>query len=80
MAKVNIRELKAHLSRFIQRVEHGETIVIAKRNEPVAEIRPIARRTRRRPLGRPLKGFHVPPEFFDPLPDDILRGFGEEPD
>ncbi len=78
MAKINIRELKAHLSALIERVEHGETIVVAKRNEPVAELRPIARRSARRILGKPVKGLCVPSAFFDPLPDDVTAGFGAE--
>jgi prevent-host-death family protein len=76
MAKVNIRELKANLSAFIERVEAGETIVVAKRNEPVAELRPIARRSAVRILGKPVKGLHVPAAFFDPLPDDVIAAFG----
>lgn len=76
MPKVNIRELKAHLSAFIERVEAGETIVVAKRNEPVAELRPIARRTTAEVLGNPVKGLHVQATFFDPLPDDIIAAFG----
>jgi prevent-host-death family protein len=75
MPKVNIRELKAHLSAFIDRVEGGETIIVAKRNEPVAELRPIARRSAGRILGRPVKGLHVPTEFFEPLPEDVLKAF-----
>jgi prevent-host-death family protein len=75
MAKVNIRELKAHLSALIERVEGGETIIVAKRNEPVAELRPIARRSAARILGKPVKGLHVQPGFFDPLPDDVIAAF-----
>jgi prevent-host-death family protein len=75
MPKVNIRELKAHLSELIDRVVAGETIVVAKRNEPVAELRPIARRSGARILGKPVKGLHVPAAFFDPLPDDVISMF-----
>ncbi len=75
MAKVNIRELKANLSAFIERVEAGETIIVAKRNEPVAELRPIARRGKRRILGRPVAGLEVGADFFDPLPDDVIAAF-----
>ncbi len=75
MAKINIRELKAHLSAIVERVEGGETIVVSKHNEPVAELRPIARRSDARVLGKPVKGLHVGREFFDPLPDEIVRAF-----
>lgn len=76
MSKVNIRELKAHLSAFIERVEAGETILVSKRNEPVAELRPITRRTSAQVLGKPVKGLHVGDAFFEPLPDDIIAAFG----
>jgi prevent-host-death family protein len=76
MAKVNIRELKAHLSALIERVEAGETIIVAKRNAPIAELRPIARRTAAAMLGQPVKGLHVGPEFFEPLPEDVVEAFG----
>ncbi|MBV8150864.1 MAG: type II toxin-antitoxin system prevent-host-death family antitoxin [Candidatus Eremiobacteraeota bacterium] len=72
MPKVNIRELKAHLSAFVDRVQHGETITVAKRNQPVAELRPVARRSARRMLGTPVKGLHVEPAFFEPLPEGLV--------
>lgn len=40
---VNIHEAKTHLSRLLERVKAGETIVIAKAGEPIAELAPIAR-------------------------------------
>ncbi len=78
MAKVNIRELKAHLSAFIDRVEAGETIVVAKRNEAVAELRPIARRAAGQIFGNPVKGLRVTAAFFEPLPDEIITLFDGE--
>jgi prevent-host-death family protein len=82
MAKVNIREFKAHFSAFIDRAAAGETILIAKRNEAVAELRPVERRRTARIFGNPVPGVEVPDSFFDPLPDDLLAAFGsleEEP-
>jgi prevent-host-death family protein len=81
MIRLNIHEVKTHLSKYLERVIKGERIIVCKRNIPVAEIRPVAReRKTRRPLGL-LKGqFHVPPEFFEPLPPDIIASFyGEKP-
>ena len=76
MFKVNIHEAKARLSEFLEAVERGERVVICKRNRPVAELRAIApARAAGRPLGDALNGFEVPPEFFEPLPDDLLDGF-----
>ena len=75
MAKVTVRELKAHLSAVLARVERGETIVVAKRNEPVAEIRPLAGRRGVPVLGNPLRGFEVPESFFEPLSESEIAAF-----
>ena len=76
MIKLNIHEAKVQFSRCIAEVEAGETVVVCRRNEPVAEIRPIAaRRSQPRPFGL-LKGqFEVPDSFFEPLPEDVLGAF-----
>ena len=81
MLKLNIHEAKTHLSRYLSRLAKGETILLCKRNVPIAEIRPLppARKTKR-PLGLAKGQFQVPPEFFTPLPPDLLGSFsGEEP-
>jgi antitoxin (DNA-binding transcriptional repressor) of toxin-antitoxin stability system len=80
MIRLNIHEAKTHLSAYLDRLAQGETIILCKRNVPIAEIRPLpARRTVPRPLGLAKGKFVVPPEFFDPLPDDLLAAFnGEE--
>jgi len=40
---VGIRELKAHLSRYVAQVKAGERIVVTDRGEQVAELVPISR-------------------------------------
>jgi len=76
MIRINIHEAKANLSRYLGRVERGETIILCKRNEPIAEIRPLPRTsTTRRPVGLGKARFEVPRSFFAPLPDEILAGF-----
>lgn len=73
--KVNLYEAKAHLSGLVDRVAEGETVVICRRNVPVAELRPVAKpRRKRRPIGL-ARPFAVPPSFFEPLPDDLLDAF-----
>ena len=42
MTTVNIHEAKTHLSRLVERVQHGERIVIARAGRPVAMLTPIA--------------------------------------
>ncbi len=78
MIRLNIHEAKTHLSRHLKDLEAGETILLCKRNVPVAEIRPLApRRIEPRPLGFMQGQFDISPSFFDPLPDDLLQLFEE---
>ena len=43
MQQIQIATAKAHLSALIERVEHGEEIVIARRGRPVARLVPEPR-------------------------------------
>jgi antitoxin (DNA-binding transcriptional repressor) of toxin-antitoxin stability system len=80
MIKINIHEAKTHLSRYLARLAKGETIVLCKRNVPVAEIRPLpARRHAKRPIGLAKGSFTVPAAFFETLPADLLAAFSGEP-
>lgn len=79
MIRINIHEAKARLSEFLARAEEGETVVICRRNVPVAELRGIARVVaERRPVGLAAGLFQVPDDFDAPLPDDVLDAFEEE--
>ncbi len=49
-AQFNIRDAKTSMSRIIERVEHGEEIVICRAGTPVAKVVPLARRVD--PVGR----------------------------
>lgn len=40
MTMVGIRELKAHLSRFLRRVQKGESLVITDRGHSIATLTP----------------------------------------
>ena len=76
MKMVNIAEAKAQLSELLDAATAGERVVICKRNEPVAEIRPVpARRTSERPLGLAAESVTLTPAFFDPLPESVLASF-----
>ena len=75
MIRVNIAEAKANLSRYLANVEDGETILICRRNLPVAEIRPVPKPpAEARPLGID-RGMTLPSTFFEPLPDGLLDAF-----
>jgi len=72
---VNIHAARTDLSRLIDRVEMGEEIIIARAGRPVAKLVPIAAPSARRRLGSMAGAFHVPDNFDDPLPDDVLASF-----
>ena len=79
MIKLNIHEAKTHLSRYLEEVEHGETILLCKRNQPVAEIKPLAaRRDKPRAIGLAKGKFKVPMSFFEDLPEETLALFHGE--
>ena len=42
MAEAGIRELRNHLSRYLERVQAGEEIVVTDRGRAIAQMRPIA--------------------------------------
>ena len=76
MIKLNIHEAKTHLSKYLAKLKPGETIVLCKRNTPIAEIRALpAVRRKPRPLGLGEGTAKILPSFFDPLPDDLLDLF-----
>ncbi len=41
MKTVNVHEAKTHLSRILKEIESGETYLISRSGEPVAELRPF---------------------------------------
>ena len=79
MIQVNIADAKAHLSKYLESVEQGETVVVCRRNVPIAEIRPVRKRPQElRPVGID-GGMTVPESFFEPLPDDVMAAFRRDP-
>jgi prevent-host-death family protein len=42
--QVNVHEAKSQLSRLLELVEEGETVVIARHGQPVAELIPARRK------------------------------------
>jgi antitoxin (DNA-binding transcriptional repressor) of toxin-antitoxin stability system len=65
----HIEEAKTHLSEYLPRIEAGETILLCRRNVPIAEIRPLP--SVESPLlpeiGFAKGTFTIPDEFFEPL-------------
>jgi len=81
MIKANIQELKTHLSRYIDRVEQGDVVMVCRHNQPVAELRPVPA-----PVAQPtrvaglLKGqVHWESGAFAPMTDEELEVFDGAP-
>jgi prevent-host-death family protein len=75
MIKVNVFEIKARLSEYLDRVASGDRVVIYRHRKPVAELRPIEEGpSGPRPIG-PLPGrpvFKIPAAFFEELQPEAL--------
>lgn len=79
MIRINIAEARAHLSKYLKRVEKGEFVTLCRRNVSIAEIRPLPSPQREeRPVGID-RGMTVPASFFDLLPDELLDAFEGAP-
>lgn len=82
--QLNISEMKSQLSAALAKAEAGETVVICRRNKPIAELKAIApekKPRKERPVGLAKKkypDFKLADDFNDPLPDDILAYFTGE--
>ncbi len=76
-AQFNIHDAKTNLSRIIDRVEHGEEIIISRAGTPVAKVIPLNRRVDR--VGRgSLSGQLTMAEDWDSpeVNESIARDFG----
>ncbi|HEX3500496.1 MAG TPA: type II toxin-antitoxin system prevent-host-death family antitoxin [Stellaceae bacterium] len=72
---VTIHVAKTTLSQLIARVEAGEEIIIARDKSPVARLVPIDRPKAKRQFGAMRGEAKVDASFFEPLPEDELRGW-----
>jgi prevent-host-death family protein len=68
--QVNVHHAKSQLSRLLELVEEGETVIIARHGEPVAELVP-ARRPAGFPFGVASREPLVPPgdDWWQPMSD-----------
>ncbi len=79
MIMVNIFDVKAKLSEYLEAVGRGERVMICKRNRPIAELRRVDAAPAARRLGTAVGTVTIPASFFEPLPDDVLEGFEGRP-
>lgn len=77
MEVVNIHDAKTHLSALLDRVAAGETVLLGRRNKPVARLMPLEPATaalkKRRPIGLAKGAFKLTPAFFEPLDGELLE-------
>ena len=80
MSTINIHEAKTNLSRLIEQVAGGETVIIAKAGKPLVKLTALEE-----PVDRPVRrlGFltgqaSIPDDFDDMGTDEIARMFGGE--
>ena len=76
-SQFNIHDAKTNLSRIIERVEHGEEIIISRAGTPVAKVVPLTRTVHRTGRGS-LRGQLVMARDWDSreVSDAIADDFG----
>ncbi|HMQ67069.1 MAG TPA: type II toxin-antitoxin system prevent-host-death family antitoxin [Arachnia sp.] len=75
MTTVNVHEAKTHLSRLLEAVVAGESVVIAKAGRPIARLVRVEAEAPARRIGF-LAGLGSVPEDFDDLgTDEIVAMF-----
>jgi prevent-host-death family protein len=76
MTTVSVHEAKTHLSRLIEKVLAGETVVISRNKEPVVVLIPAQAKLRKTRRIGALKGrISLDKRFFEPLPDEEIAGW-----
>ena len=75
MLTVNVHEAKTQLSRWLQAVEAGEEVVIARAGQPMARLVSVVPAVPRRRFGMLAGRYTVPADFDAPLPEDTLALF-----
>ncbi len=75
MQSISIDDIQRDPLKYLQQVEAGETLVILRANQPIAELRPMTTCKSLRPIGLCIGEFTVPDDFDAPLPDDLLNAF-----
>ena len=73
---MNVHEAKTNFSKLLERVEHGEEVIIHRANVPVARL-VAARPVMKRALGWAEGEFVVPEDFNAPLPPELEKAFYE---
>ncbi len=81
---VTIEEAKNDLPQLLSRLKAGEEeVIIEEDGKPIARLLPVAEEPNgssipslaKRVPGTAIGKVIIPPEFYDPLPDDIVDAF-----
>lgn len=76
-ARFNIHDAKTHLSRIVDRVEHGEEIILSRAGHPVAKVVPLSRTVHRTARGSLRDELVLEPGWDSAeVNDEIARDFG----
>ncbi|MFF5291341.1 type II toxin-antitoxin system Phd/YefM family antitoxin [Paractinoplanes globisporus] len=76
-AQFNIHDAKTNLSRIIDRVEHGEEIIISRSGKPVAKVIPLNSRVDRAGRGSLAGQLTMADDWDSPdVNEAIARDFG----
>ncbi len=76
MTQIDVAQLESNPGEYLAQVVQGETIVICKDQQPIAEMRPVQPVTKRpRPMGLAAGEIEILPEFYEPLPDEVIDSF-----
>ena len=72
---LKLYDAKTHLSSLVERAAKGEEFIIAKGDQPMARLVPLAKRGLRRAPGGWEGRIEIADDFDAPLPAETLRGF-----
>jgi prevent-host-death family protein len=73
---VTIDEASAQFTQLLENmIAGGDEVIIAREGTPVARLVPASPQPTRRVPGTAKGEIVVPPEFFEPLPEEIIEAF-----
>jgi prevent-host-death family protein len=75
--QVNVHEAKTRLSQLLERVEHGEEVVVCRAGKPVAKLVPYRETQVPRKPGSWKGRVWIAPDF-DELPPEVAAAFRGE--
>lgn len=79
MSTINFQDIQRDPLTFLKRLEAGESLVVLRGDEQVAEVTPVKKAPQEsRPYGLSAGAFTVPADFDDPLPNDVLSDFEQQ--